>query len=219
MASIFRGAFLNGEHTLRDWGACITNEDVIGMPAVNTVLLSVPGRSGRIDLSEVLTGDVSYGNRKLKLVLAAETNVSKWQATCDHIFNTFHGRQVTVIFDEDPGHFYIGRASVTEPSRIQNAGQLTVEIEAEPFRYEVAETVATFASGTAAISDALVNTRMPVSPRVEVNTDSQLYFENEIFELSPGDHAVPGFVLHEGENEVRVTGASSVTFRYRKGCI
>ena len=219
MTNIFRGAFLNGEHTLRDWGACITNEDVIGMPAVNTVLLSVPGRSGRIDLSEVLTGDVSYGNRKLKLVLAAETNVSKWQDTCDHIFNTFHGRPVTVIFDEDPGHFYLGRASVTEPSRMQNAGQLTMEIEAEPFRYEVAETVATFASGTAAISDVLVNTRMPVSPSVEVAADAQLYFEGAIYELSAGDQAVPGFVLHEGENEVRVTGASSVTFRYRKGCI
>lgn len=219
MTSIFRGAFLNGEHTLRDWGACITNEDVIGMPAVNTVLLSVPGRSGRIDLSEVLTGDVSYGNRKLKLVLAAETNISKWQATCDHIFNTFHGRQVSVIFDEDPGHFYLGRASVTEPSRVQNAGQLTVEIEAEPFRYEVAETVATFASGTAAISDVLVNTRMPVSPSVEVTNDCELYFEGEIFHLEEGNHTVPGFVLHEGENEVRVTGASSVTFRYRKGCI
>ena len=219
MATIFRGAFLNGEHTLRDWGACITNEDVIGMPAVNTVLLSVPGRSGHIDLSEVLTGDVSYGNRKLKLVLAAETNISKWQDTCDHIFNMFHGRQVTVIFDEDPGHFYIGRASVSEPSRIQNAGQLTVEIEAEPFRYEVAETIATFASGTAAISDVLVNTRMPVSPKVEVAVDAQLYFEGAIYELSPGNHTVPGFVLHEGENEIRVTGASSVTFRYRKGCI
>ena len=219
MTSIFRGAFLNGEHTLRDWGACITNEDVIGMPTVNTVLLSVPGRSGRIDLSEVLTGDVSYGNRKLKLVLAAETNVSKWQDTCDHIFNAFHGRQVTVIFDEDPGHFYLGRASVSEPSRIQNAGQLTVEIEAEPFRYEVAETVATFASGTAAISDVLVNARMPVSPSVEVAADAQLYFEGAIYELSPGNRTVPGFVLHEGENEVRVTGAASVTFRYRKGCI
>ena len=134
-------------------------------------------------------------------------------------WNTIHGRQVSVIFDEDPGHFYLGRASVSEPSRIQNAGQLTVEIEAEPFRYEVAETVATFASSTAAISDVLVNTRMPVSPSVEVADDCELYFEGEIFHLEEGNHTVPGFVLHEGENEVRVTGASSVTFRYRKGCI
>ena len=55
MKSIFTGALIGDEHTLRDWGAIITNSDVIGMPEPNTVLLEVPGRSGRLDLSEVLT--------------------------------------------------------------------------------------------------------------------------------------------------------------------
>ena len=36
------------------------------------VLLEVPGRSGRLDLSEVLTGDVTYSNREIKLELAAQ---------------------------------------------------------------------------------------------------------------------------------------------------
>lgn len=219
MSTIFQGAFLNGEHTLRDWGACITNQDVIGMPAVKTVLLEVPGRSGRIDLSEILTGDVSYGNRELKLVLAAETNIERWRETCDHIFNTFHGRSVTVIFDEDPGHFYVGRASVTDPSRLHTAGKMTIEVEAEPFRYEVTETVATFETSTSAITDVLLNDRMPVSPEVEVTNACDLFFEGEVFHLEEGRHVVPGFVLHEGENAVRLTGTSSVTFRYRKGCI
>ena len=79
--SIFTGALINDEHTLRDFGAAITNSDVISMPEPNTTLLTVPGRNGRLDLSEVLTGDVSYGNRTLKLVLAAETNIERWQTT------------------------------------------------------------------------------------------------------------------------------------------
>lgn len=219
MATIFQGALINGEHTLRDWGACITNQDVIGMPSVKTVLMEVPGRSGRIDLSEVLTGDVSYGNRELRLVLAAETNIDRWRETCDHIFNTFHGRSVTVIFDEDPGHFYVGRASVTEPSRLHTAGKMTIEVEAEPFRYDVAETVSTFETNTEAITDVLVNDRMPVSPSVEVPGACELFFDGEVFHLEEGNQSVPGFVLLEGENEIRLTGTSSVTFRYRKGCI
>ena len=64
MKSIFTGVLIDDEHTLRDWGAIITNSDVIGMPEPNTVLLEVPGRSGRLDLSEVLTGDVTYSNRE-----------------------------------------------------------------------------------------------------------------------------------------------------------
>ena len=110
--SIFTGALINDEHTLRDFGAAITNSDVISMPEPNTTLLAVPGRNGRLDLSEVLTGDVSYGNRTLKLVLAAETNIERWQTTCLHIFNKYHGRNVTVVFDDDTGHYYVGRAAV-----------------------------------------------------------------------------------------------------------
>ena len=78
MNSIFTGAMIGDEHTLRDWGSAITNSDVISMPEAKTVLLEVPGRSGRLDLSEVLTGDVAYGNREIKLKLAAKTNREKW---------------------------------------------------------------------------------------------------------------------------------------------
>ena len=90
MKTIFTGALIGDEHTLRDWGAIITNSDCIGMPEPNTVLLEVPGRSGRLDLSEVLTGDVTYSNREIKLELAAQTNSEKWGETCFHIFNKFH---------------------------------------------------------------------------------------------------------------------------------
>ena len=87
MNSIFSGAMIGDEHTLRDWGAVITNSDVIALPEANTVLLDVPGKSGRLDLSEVLTGDISYSNRELKLQLATQTNKDKWVDTCFHIFN------------------------------------------------------------------------------------------------------------------------------------
>lgn len=39
--SIFTGALINDEHTLRDFGAAITNSDVISMPEPNTTLLAV----------------------------------------------------------------------------------------------------------------------------------------------------------------------------------
>ena len=68
--SIFLGATINDEHTLRDWKAAITNADVISVPEANTVILEVPGRNGNLDLSEALTGDVTYRNREIKLELA-----------------------------------------------------------------------------------------------------------------------------------------------------
>ena len=219
MNSIFTGALIGDEHTLRDWGAAITNSDTISVPEPNTVLLEVPGRSGRLDLSEVLTGDVSYGNREIKLKLAAETNREEWVDTCFHIFNKYHGRMVHVTFDEDPGHFYVGRASVSDPQRVASAGQLTVTIDAEPFRYEQEEYEVTFTGTTTAVSGTVENLRMPVSPAVTVPSACQLFHDSKIYELKKGTQVVPGLVLHSFENEISGTGAKSITFKVRRGCL
>ncbi len=219
MAMIFKGALVGDEHTLRDWGAIITNTDVIGIPEPQTILLDVPGRSGRLDLSEVLTGDISYGNREIKMELAAEKDSEGWQEMCHHIFNKYHGRNVRVVFDDDPSFYYYGRVSVTDPKRLRRAGQMVLTVDAEPFKYELAETNVTYSAGTASLSGTLANGRMMVSPTVTVSAPCQLYHEGKIYTLTAGKQSVPGFVLHEGDNAVSLTGTRSATFTYRRGWI
>lgn len=219
MNNIFSGAMIGDEHTLRDWGAVIANSDVIAMPEPNTVLLEIPGRSGRLDLSEVLTGDISYGNRELKLQLAARTDKERWVNTCLHIFNKYHGRVVHVSFDEDPGHYYVGRASISDPKRQGTAGQLTITIDAEPYRYEQALHVETFSGSTTAVSGTVENLRMPVCPTVTVPAACQLFHDSKVYELEAGDQIVPGLVLHPFENSFSMTGSNSITFSFRRGCL
>ncbi len=219
MNSIFTGALINGEHTLRDWGAVITNSRVIGLPQPDTTLLEIPGRSGRLDLSEILSGDISYGNREIRMELAMRTDPWHWQETCLHVFNRFHGQTVRVVFDEDPDHYYVGRASVSDPQRLATAGQMVLTVDADPFRYETEEYEVTFSGTTTAVSGVVENLRMPVSPAVTVPNACQLFHDNQIYELSAGEQTVPGLVLHAFENEISVTGADSVTFRFRRGCL
>ena len=217
--TIFKGALINDEHTLRDWGAAITNSDVVGMPEPQTVLLDIPGRSGRLDLSEVLTGDVSYGNRELKMQLACQTDIEKWQEACLHIFNKYHGQRVQVIFDEDSGFFYAGRASVTDPKREHTAGQLTIKVDAEPFKYEVEPFEVTLTGSADTVRGEVGNLRMPVSPEVQVDAACQLFYEDRIYDLSEGRQAVPGLVFHKGVNEVVLTGVSKAAFYFRRGAL
>ena len=219
MNSIFSGAMIGDEHTLRDWGAVITNSDVIALPEANTVLLDVPGKSGRLDLSEVLTGDISYSNRELKLQLATQTNKDKWVDTCFHIFNKYHGRFIQVTFDEDPGHYYIGRASISEPERVATAGQLTLTIDAEPYRFEHDLYEVTFTGATTIVSGTVENLRMPVCPTVTVPVACQLFHDDRVYELEAGTQVVPGLVLHPFDNRVSVTGSNSITFSFRRGCL
>ena len=220
MKSIFTGALIGDEHTLRDWGAIITNSDVIGMPEPNTILLEVPGRSGRLDLSEVLTGDVTYSNREIKLELAAQTNRDRWTETCFHIFNKFHGRVVHVSFDEDPVHFYVGRCSITSPKRVATAGTMVITIDAEPYRYESEVYEVTLTGATNTLSGTVENLRMPAVPKVTVPGACQLFVGGKVYELAAGeDLDVPGLVFGPYENAISVTGASSITFRFRRGCL
>ena len=217
--TIFKGALLNDEHTLRDWGAAITNSDVVGMPEPRTVLLDIPGMSGRLDLTEVLTGDVPYGNREIKLELACQTDIEKWQQTCLHIFNKYHGRRVQIIFDEDPGFFYAGRAEVSDPKRLSSAGQMVIAIDAEPFRYETEQTIVTLTGDANTVSGTIENLRMPTIPEVEVPADCQLFHGDDIYELTAGKQQVPGLVLHEGDNQVSLTGVTQATFYFRRGAL
>ena len=220
MKSIFTGALIGDEHTLRDWGAVITNSDVIGMPEPNTVLLEVPGRSGRLDLSEVLTGDVTYSNREIKLELAAQTNRDRWTETCFHIFNKYHGRVVHVTFDEDPVHFYVGRCSITSPKRVATAGTMVITIDAEPYRYESEVYEVTLTGATNTLSGTVENLRMPAVPKVSVPSACQLFAGGKVYELAAGeDLNVPGLVFGPYENAISVTGASFITFRFRRGCL
>ena len=220
MKNIFTGALIGDEHTLRDWGAIITNSDVIGMPEPNTVLLEVPGRSGRLDLSEVLTGDVTYSNREIKLELAAQTNRDRWTETCFHIFNKYHGRVVHVTFDEDPVHFYVGRCSITSPKRVATAGTMVITIDAEPYRYESEVYEVTLTGATNTLSGTVENLRMPAVPKVTVPGACQLFAGGKVYELAAGeDLNVPGLVFGPYENAISVTGASSITFRFRRGCL
>ena len=220
MKNIFTGALIGDEHTLRDWGAIITNSDVIGMPEPNTVLLEVPGRSGRLDLSEVLTGDVTYSNREIKLELAAQTNRDRWTETCFHIFNKYHGRVVHVTFDEDPVHFYVGRCSITSPKRVATAGTMVITIDAEPYRYESEVYEVTLTGATNTLSGTVENLRMPAVPKVTVPCACQLFAGGKVYELAAGeDLNVPGLVFGPYENAISVTGASFITFRFRRGCL
>ena len=220
MKGIFTGALIGDEHTLRDWGAIITNSDVIGMPEPNTVLLEVPGRSGRLDLSEVLTGDITYSNREIKLELAAQTNRDRWVETCFHIFNKYHGRVVHVTFDEDPGHFYVGRCSITSPKRVATAGTMVITIDAEPYRYESEVYEVTLTGATNTLSGTVENLRMPAVPKVTVPGACQLFAGGKVYELAAGeDLNVPGLVFGPYENAISVTGASFIMFRFRRGCL
>ena len=100
------------------------------------------------------------------------------------------------------------------------SGTMVITIDAEPYRYEQAIYEATLTGGGSNLSGTVENLRMPAAPKVTVSSACQLFFGGKVYELAAGeDLDVPGLVFGPYENEVSVTGTSSITFRFRRGCL
>ena len=151
--------------------------------------------------------------------LSWRVSVEDWYSVGLHIFNAFHGRKVKVIFDDDPDHYYLGRAVVSDPKRIRTAGTLTVTIDADPFRYNIQETVVPLTGQSEVIEAEIQNDRMPTIPTINVPNGCELIYEGISYNLTAGDNVIPGCVFTEGSNEFTIRGATTATVRFREGCL
>lgn len=215
---VYSGALIGGFHTWRDWRAIIQNSDIVGSPEPNTNYLEVPGGNGHIDLTETLTGDVTYSTRQLKFNLALKTSPAAWPDAISRIFNKLHGKAVQVILDEEPTHYFYGRVNIDGVSRSQISGQLTIMVECDPYRYELEETVETFSvDGTKEVS--IENDRMWATPDIWASRDCTIALAGRMYSIAQGSQKRMDIVLKDGVNQLTVTGTVMIGFTFRKGCL
>lgn len=186
-------------------------------PQTNTIV--VPGRNSPIRYTEAL-GRVSYQPRTFDITLSCLKYREIFNRMADEIINRFAGRLVDVILSEEPALYCVGTLEIT-PSYdpLAHKGQLAINSsDADSYRYRTEETVAVQnGSGTA----VLTNDFMPAVPAVTVTEETTLKWQvgNDRFikTVSAGTWTFPELELVQGENEIEITTAGTVTFRYREG--
>ena len=120
-----------------------------------------------------------------------------------------------IIFDDDPGFYYVARLTVGDWYNEDGVGYLTVYGTAEPSKYSVHETIVTQSGNGVAL---LQNLRMPVTPRITSTAEATLTWPGYSVTLNTGtDQIVPALTLGAGATEVTVETAGAVTFTYRQG--
>lgn len=126
-----------------DWGLLLSSRE-LPLPAPKTVEDNVLGLDGTIDYTELLTGDVSFSRRKIVLTLGVERR-ERFLYAQEHlnILDILNGGEHTLIFEDDPDFFYRGRFKITSYDRDAIIPKIKVEINAEPFKMDVVERVAT----------------------------------------------------------------------------
>lgn len=209
--------FNNEKSAYYDWSIVLTKAE-IPLPSVKTASVDIKGANGILDLSEVLTGDVCYSNRNIKLTFAMMED-EDYYSTVSQIANYLHGKKITMKLTNDDEYFYSGRAVINQWDYSPGKGSLVIEMGADPFKYSVTESNVFVNLNNETKLLTLPNKRMRVAPTLIVTGSVTMTFEGNTYTLQAGEQQLLNFVLSEGDNTVSFSGTGSVKITYRQGAL
>lgn len=210
-----KGVKFGNYHSFYEWGLILGSKE-IGSPEPKVNQIEIEGGDGVLDLTEFF-GEVKYKNRPLSFQFS-KTNIvpDGFLALYSLVQDLLHGKKMQVILDDDPNHFYYGRVTINEWKSNKNIGEIVIDVDAEPYKYNLTETVVSKAvSGTATIT--LNNSRKRVVPIITTDAEMTIVFGNYSGTFSKGTFTIPELELIEGANAVTVTGTGNISFSYREG--
>lgn len=127
---------INGFHSIQDLNLTLVKK-VVSPPEVKENNISIPGSDGTINLLKGISGKTNYKSRKIRMDFAYIDLRTRWDSQYSKIADLFHGENCKVIFSRDSNYFYQGVAKITKGEREGKIGELTMELTADPYKYDV----------------------------------------------------------------------------------
>lgn len=209
--------FNNEKSAYNDWGIILTQSD-IPLPEPKLFTVDIAGSDGVLDLSEALTGDVIYNNRNVKLTFEL-LELDEYYDLIGEISNYLHGKMVTFSLENDDNYYYTGRASINSWECSKNKGKIVISVNCEPYKLDIAETIASITVNNRTQEIILSNDRKRVCPILDVVGNITLNFEGQDYTLNAGKTQLLNLVLKEGNNQLSIGGNGTITITYRKGSL
>lgn len=229
-------------HSYDDWGLYVVNTDYIKEPKQNTNYVSIPGRNGLIDLSEVLTGRPTYASREINIKLAGRRNKVNWDSVISAFRNNINGRVCRITFDNDAEYYWRGRVDIKDFKSVLSLGTFTVDIpNADPYKYDILSSSDpwlwdpfNFETGEIVQEEAHVITgsgtvtiphgHMPTCPDLvvsdKVSGTFSVTYDGTTYQLAVGSNKIPAIMVG-GDADVALTfnGSATVQIVYRGGSL
>lgn len=205
-------------NTWYDWHLIVTAKDIPDAePKTNYV--SLDGMSGTLDLSEALTGEVTYDDRTITATFWTDYGTRKDRTILlRNITAALHGKKVKIIEPDDPDHYFIGRIKIKSKVNILPYAEFTIEAICEPWRYSNNESVRNVEVNSTVDTDVIItnNGVKTLCPTITVIGEVDITYNGNTTPLTDGTYKVSDIKLRQGTNIVSVSGNGSVTFSYRE---
>ena len=203
-----------------DWGVYLTSL-FVGDAEPKENYVDIPFGDGSLDLTEAVTGEVSYSNREFEAIFTIKPPRSEWPDLVRMMQAYLNGIKRKIRIADEPDYYLIGRCK-TGFKKDGVLGRLTVSATCEPWKLKNAPTVKSVtipASGT--VTAYLPNSRKRVIPTITTSAEISIIFDGKTTVVTTGTHKFTNIVLVEGENQMTITGTTGTTinFEYREGAL
>ena len=204
-------------NTWYDWRLIVTAKDVTP-PEPKTNYVELDGAHGTLDLSEALTGEVTYQDRTVTATFwTDEKTMVDRKILLQTIVRALHGKKIKVVEPDDPDHYFYGRLKVKTATHFPAYMSFNVEITCEPWRYAIEETKRLIEVEAEENNVVIRNTGVKtLCPTINVTGSVTLTYNGASVELSDGSYKISDIKLCQGFNIVTVSGTGSVEFVYRE---
>lgn len=214
----------DGKHTWNDWHLIPASRPTIAQPKLRTQYVDIPGVGSSEDFSELLSGHPIYGDRTGNMEFVVLHDYwSSWDETRTTIANHLYGKNMQVVLDDDPEHYYFGRCILDEYRSEPSYSRIVISYTFKPFKY-LLEIPSEFKNLSVSGEKTITIRGTPAydTPSFIVSeSDLGLYvIEGDRWvHLPNGTTKDPRIVLGPGDHELRFQGTGKVTVDYREGVL
>lgn len=197
----------------------IITAKVISDAEPKTNYIKLDGMSGSLDLSESLTGEITYDDRTISATFWTDYGDRKdREALLRKITASFHGKKIKIIEPDDPNHYFNGRVKIKSQKNNLAYAEFTIEAICDPWRYALEETVRRVDVNSAAVTDVVItnNGVKTLSPVITVTGSVDITYNGQKTPLNAGTYKISDITLRQGVNIIGVSGYGSATFSYRE---
>ena len=218
-----------GDFYMQDFGLMLESKS-IGLPSVQTKSVAIPLRDGDLDLTNVLSNRVHYGNRKIAMDFNCVTDYPGEKMS--DVANKLHGQKVHIIFDDDLNYFYNGRLDMSSFKENRKGGEYVIDANCEPFKYTILSSADDWLWDPFDFEEGYINELKDIvvtnSAQLVLIADEQLSYASITTDAqvtvtygtksvvcAAGTTTLYDFEFEPGENTITITGNATITITYR----
>lgn len=134
---MYHSIWFGTKNSWEDWHLIPSSRPVVNPPKERTRFVTIEGRSGSYDYSQVLSGAPVYEDREGSWDFYVDNGHWPWHAAYQTILNFLQGRRYTVVLEDDPSYFYEGSCWVDKWKSDPGHSKITIQYRLAPYKRRI----------------------------------------------------------------------------------